>query len=91
MLDGFKLVKQLLKPLPEAMDMAPMFLTGNYVLGITSPKKFGLIHEKNGMRFTSAEVRPNGRDFLERFGEAVEQRQERDQAGPVRPDNGIEM
>ncbi|WP_262895111.1 hypothetical protein [Hymenobacter negativus] len=44
--------------------MVPMFLKGNYLLEITSPEKFSLIHEKNGMRFISTKLRPNRRDFV---------------------------
>ncbi|SFP79513.1 MobV family relaxase [Hymenobacter arizonensis] len=85
------LVKQLLKPLQQVMDMAPMFLKNSYVLEVLSPTSFTLTHEKNGMRFSSAELRPNGRDFVEQFREAVEKRRGRDQAGLGLPDGGIEM
>ena len=85
------LAKQLLLPLEQVTDMAPMFLRNHYQLEVVSPTKFTLTHEKNGMRFSSAELRPNGRDFLEQFREAVGKRQEPNRAGPSLPDGGIEM
>ena len=85
------LAKQLLKPLQEVTDMAPMFLQGSYVLKVISPEKFTLTHEKNGMRFSSDEFSPNGRDFLEQFREAVEKTRGREQDGLALPDCGIEM
>jgi hypothetical protein len=85
------LAKQLLQPLKQVADIAPVFLEKKYVLEITGPTSFTLTHETNGMRFRSAELRPNGRDFLEQFREAAEKRRSRDQAGPGLPDGGIEM
>ena len=81
----------LLLPIEQVTDIAPMFLRGHYVLEVVSPEKFTLTHEKNGMCFSSAELRPNGRDFLEQFREAVGKKRGRDQAGPSLPDGGIEM
>ncbi|MDO7854434.1 MobV family relaxase [Hymenobacter convexus] len=76
------LAKQLLKPIQQVADIAPAFLEKSYVVEITSPTSFTLTHEKNGMRFSSAELRPNGRDFLEQLREVVDKRQGRDQTGP---------
>ena len=85
------LAKQLRLPLQQVEDMAPAFLKHNYVLEVVSPEKFTLTHEKYAMRFSSAELRPNGRDFLEQFREAVGKRRGQDQAGPSLSDGGIEM
>lgn len=60
----YALAKQLLKPLEQVTDMAPIFLRNSYVLEVVSPEQFTLTHEKNGMRFSSAELRPNGRSTL---------------------------
>jgi hypothetical protein len=65
------LAKQLLQPLQQMADIAPAFLNSPYALTIISPEKFTLQHEKNGMRFSSDELRPSGRDFLEQFRGAV--------------------
>ncbi|MBH8568295.1 hypothetical protein KB206_05340 [Microvirga sp. STS02] len=91
LLDGFELAKQLLKPLQQVMDMAPMFLKGNHLLEIISPEKFSLIHEKNGMRFISTKLRPNRRDFVEQFREAVGKKPGRDQTDPAWPDGRLEI
>ena len=85
------MAKQLLQSLEQVADIAPIFLEKKYVLAITSPTTFTLTHEKNGMRFNSTELRPNGRDFVEQFQEAVGKRRGQNQAGPSLPDSGIEM
>jgi hypothetical protein len=73
-------------------DMAPVLLKNGYVLEVISPDKFTLTHEKNGMRFSSDELRPNGRDFVEQLREAVGKRQAQERKGqsPNR-DGGIEL
>lgn len=85
------LAKQLLLPLQQVTDMAPAFLKYSYVLEVTSPDKFTLTHEKYGRRYSSNDLQPNGRDFMEQFRESAEKRRGRDQAGPALPDGGIEM
>ena len=85
------LAKQLLLPLQQVADISPAFLKHSYVLEVTSPDKFTLTHEKYGRRYSSNDLRPNGRDFMEQFREAVGKRRGRDQAGPSLPDGGIEM
>jgi len=88
----YALAKQLLLPLEQVTDMAPMFFHNSYVLEVISPTSFTLTHEKNGMRFSSAELRPNGRDFLEQFREAVGKRRYKQKDGPTLPsDSGVEM
>jgi hypothetical protein len=85
------LAKQLLLPLQQVMDMAPAFLKYSYVLEVTSPEKFTLTHEKYGRRYSSDELRPNGRDCMEQFREAVGKTRGQEQAGPALPDGGVEM
>jgi hypothetical protein len=86
------LAKQLLRPLQQVTDIAPAFLNTPYVLNITSPERFTLTHEKNGMRFNSDELRPNGRVFIEQFQIVVQRTyaHKYDIREPER-DNGIEM
>ncbi|MBD2769683.1 plasmid recombination protein [Hymenobacter sp. BT664] len=87
-----QLAKQLLLPLQQITDIAPAFLKHGYVLEVLSPEKFTLTHEKYGMRYSSDELRPNGRDCMEQFREAVGKTRGREQAGPALPgDGGIEM
>lgn len=86
------LAKQLLQPLQQITDIAPAFLEKSYTLKIISPEKFTLTHEKNGMRFSSDELRPNGQGCLEQFRELI--RRTRAQEPPAQfqqKDNGIEM
>lgn len=66
------LAKQLLLPLRQVTDIAPAFLKYSYMLEVTSPEKFTLTHEKYGRRYSSDDLRPNGRDCMEQFREAVE-------------------
>lgn len=73
-------------------DIAPEFLKHSYVLEVISPEKFTLTHEKYAMRFSSDELRPNGRDFVEQFREAVGKRNDREKDGTSLPNNsGVEM
>lgn len=85
------LAKQLRLAHLQVMDMAPAFLKHSYVLEVISPEKFILKHEKNGMRFSSNELRPNGRDCMAQFREAVGKTKGREQCGPALPDGGMEM
>ncbi|MCI1187862.1 plasmid recombination protein [Hymenobacter sp. DH14] len=86
------LAKQLLKPIEQVADMVPVLLKNSYVLEVISPEKFTLTHEKNGMRFSSDELRPNGRDFLEQLREAVGKRKAQERAGQApNRDGGIEL
>jgi hypothetical protein len=66
------LAKQLLQPLQQLTDIAPAFLEKGYTLSGISPAKFVLTHEKNGMCFSSGELRPNGRDCMEQFRGVLE-------------------
>jgi Plasmid recombination enzyme len=84
------LAKQLRLPLQQVTDIAPAFLKHGYVLEVISPEKFTLTHEKYAMRFSSDELRPNGRDCMEQFREAVGKTKGQ-QNGPALPDGGIEM
>ncbi len=84
------LAKQLLLPLQQVTDMAPAFLKYSYVLEVTSPEKFTLTHEKYGRRYSSDELRPNGRDFMEQFQQAVGKRREQG-AQALEQGGGIEM
>lgn len=84
------LAKQLRLPLQQLTDIAPAFLKHSYVLEVISPEKFTLTHEKYAMRFSSAELRANGRDFMEQFQQAVGRRREQG-AQPLKQDGGIEM
>lgn len=86
------LAKQLLQPLQQLTDIAPAFLEKSYTLKIISPEKFTLTHEKNGMCFSSDELRPNGRDFLAQFREVARPAPAREQTihFPTRGDE-IEM
>lgn len=85
------LAKQLRLPIQQVTDIAPAFLKHSYMLEVISPEKFTLTHEKYALRFSSDELRPNGRDCMEQFREAMGKRLGRDQAGPALPDGGIEM
>lgn len=85
------LAKQLLLPIQQVTDIAPAFLKHSYVLEVISPEKFTLTYEKYGMRFSSDELRPNSRDCMAQFREAVGKTRGRDQSGPARNDGGIEM
>ena len=85
------LAKQLLLPMQQVTDIAPAFLKHSYVLEVISLEKFTLTHEKYGMRYSSDELRPNGRDCMEQFREAVGKTKGWDQDGPALPDNGIEI
>jgi hypothetical protein len=86
------LAKQLRLPLQQVTDIAPAFLKHGYVLEVLSPEKFTLTHEKYAMRFSSDELRPNGRDCMEQFREAVEKRKNRGTDGPIlASNNGVEM
>lgn len=82
------LAKQLLLPLQQVTDMAPAFLKYSYVLEVNSPEKFTLTHEKYGRRYSSDDLRPNGRGFMEQFQEAVAKRKEREKGGPSLPSGG---
>ncbi len=86
------LAKQLLLPLHQVPDIAPAFLKHSYVLEVISPEKFTLTHEKYGMRFSSDELRPNGRDCMAQFREAVGKTKGREQSGlALSGGGGIEM
>ena len=85
------LAKQLRLPIQQVTDIAPAFLKHSYVLEVISPENFTLTHEKYAMRFSSDELRPNGRDCMEQFRGAVGKKQRRDQAGPTLSDAGLEM
>ena len=84
------LAKQLLLPLQQVTEMAPAFLKYSYVLEVTSPEKFTLTHEKYGRRYSSDDLQPNGRSFMEQFREGVGKRRDQ-QAQASKLDNGIEM
>ncbi|OGX82000.1 hypothetical protein BEN47_05105 [Hymenobacter lapidarius] len=85
------LAKQLRLPLQQVTDIAPAFLAHNYVLEVITPEKFTLTHTKLGMRYSSDELHPNGRDCMEQFREAVGKTKGREQSGPALSDGGIEM
>ena len=59
------LPKQLWLSLQQVTGIAPAFLKHGYVLEVISLEKFVLMHEKYAMRFSSDELRPNGRDCME--------------------------
>lgn len=85
------LAKQLLRPLQQIEDIAPAFLEKQYTLYIVSPEKFTLKHEKNGMCFSSDELRPNGRDSSEQLRETIGRTQIQAAQKVARPDTEIEM
>jgi hypothetical protein len=86
------LTKQLLQPLQQVADIVPALLPSPYTLTIIEPEKFTLKHTKNGVCFTSDELRPNGRDFFEQFREVSKRQSSSQQALPLSlKNNELEM
>jgi len=86
------LANQLLQPLQQVADIAPAFVSSPYTLTILGPENFTLRHEKNGLRFKSDELLPNGRPFSEQFQEVAERQRSSQQAPPpLSRNNELEM
>jgi hypothetical protein len=83
------LANHLCPPLRELTNLAQPLLAKGYVLKVTGPQELSITHQREGTRFSVAELRPNGRPLLEQFQQVVTQTQR--QISLCERDNGIEM